>query len=372
MSEFESVVYAVEGRAGLSFRMEKPVSWRVLEIPEEEPQFDNPEYMLALQVCMAPYGAVVHSVAARPAYGDGAVSQWMGWLCEKQGIAVESVARLQVGDSAAMECMGVQDTEAGRMRMRVVFLEDGRRLFTVTSMAPEEIWGSVAPVFGRMVDSFRLVHVHGGTAPLEPGDAATAADAEDAAEPAEEMKATEARDVALAEDAGALDPEHSLNARLRDNGVGLVPRVLSVNAEEKYAVVGAGAVEAVFRVPFGWHVLDDGRRTLIFDASGRIQINLDLRLVGDEGVHGLLEAIEREHVEQQPGLAHVHFHAVGFECLSFRGLEVGEEVLEQTFLVKQAEREGMALVARVTAKEEDMGMAMNVAEVVLLSLGRGE
>ncbi|MFN7934596.1 MAG: hypothetical protein U0R19_14795 [Bryobacteraceae bacterium] len=364
MNEFESVVYDVAGRDGLSFRMEKPRSWRVLEIPEEEAQFDNPEYMLALQVCMAPYGAVVHSVAARPAYGDGAVSQWMTWLCEKQGIEVEAVERVQVGEAGAMACMGVQDTEAGRMRMRVVFLEDGRRLFTVTSMAPEEIWGSVAPVFARMTNSFRLVHVHGGTASLEPGDDSEAADSE--------VAATEAKDVALAEDAGSLNEEHPMNARLRDNGVGLVPRVLSVNLEERYAVVGAGAVESVFHVPLGWHVVDDGRRTLIFDAGGRIQINLDLRGLGDDGVHGLLERIEREHVEQQPGIEHVHFHAVGFECLSFRGMEVREEVLEQTFLVKQAEREGMALVARVTAKEEDMGMAMNVAEVVLLSLGRGD
>ncbi|MBS1824038.1 MAG: hypothetical protein JST93_01835 [Acidobacteria bacterium] len=363
MNEFESVVYEVEGRAGLSFRMEKPRSWRVLEIPEEEAQFDNPEYMLALQVTMAPYGAVVHSVAARPAYGDGAVSQWMGWLCEKQGIAVEAVERVQVGDSPAMACMGVQDTEAGRMRMRVVFLEDGRRLFTVTSMAPEEIWGSVAPVFARMVDSFRLVHVHGGTAALEPGEEAKAE--------TDEMAPTQARDVALAEDAGSLDPEHPMNARLRDNGVGLVPRVLSVNLEERYAVVGAGAVEAVFHVPLGWHVVDDGRRTLIFDAGGRIQINLDLRGIGGDGVHGLLEQIEREHEAQQPGIEHVHFHAVGFECLSFRGMVAGEEVLEQTFLVRQAEREGMALTARVTAKEEDMGMAMNVAEVVLLSWNAG-
>ena len=160
-----------------------------------------------------------------------------------------------------------------------------------------------------------------------------------------------------------------MNARLRDNGVGLVPRVLSVNAEEKYAVVGAGAVESIFRIPFGWHVIDDGRRTLIFDAAGRIQIHLDLRALTG-GIHDMIEALEQEHEQQQPGISHVHFHAAGFDCVAFRGMRVGEEVLDQTFLIREAEREGMALTARVTAKEEDMALAMETTEVVLLSIGK--
>lgn len=357
MSDFESTHIQRPGHSGLSFCFDRPRSWRVLDLPEEEAQFDNPEFMLPLSVCMAPYGAVIHSMAVRPAYGDGAVSQWMTWLCEKQGIAMGPLRATAVAESPAMEGEGVQETEAGRMRMRIVFLEDGRRLFTMTCMAAEEIWPSVSPLFERMLASFRLDEVHGATAPLEPVEP-----------PAAETPETTAIDVALAEDAGSLNPDHPMNTRLRDNGAGLVPRVLEVNAEEKYAVVGAGAVEAVFRVPFGWHVIDDGRRTLIFDAGGRIQINLDLRRTGDGGIHGLMERIEQEQEQQQPGITHVHFHAAGFDCLAFRGMQVGEEVLEQTFLLRAAPREGMALVARVTANEEDMNLAMNAAEVVLFSL----
>jgi len=357
MSDFESIYIQRAGHSGLSFRFDRPRSWRVLELPEEEAQFENPEFMLPLSVCMAPYGAVVHSVAVRPAYGDGAVAQWMTWLCEKQGIAMEPLKATALAESPAIEGEGIQDTEAGRMRMRIVFLEDGRRLFTMTCMAAEEIWPSVSPVFERMLGSFRLDEVHGATALLEPVD-----------QPAAEMAATKAADVALAEDAASLDPEHPINARLRDNGTGLVPRVLEVNAEEKYAVVGASAVESVFHVPLGWHVIDDGRRTLMFDAGGRIQINLDLRRTGDGSIHGLMERIEQEHEEQQPGIPHIHFHAAGFDCLAFRGMQVGEEVLEQTFLLRAAPREGLALVARVTASEADMALAMNAAEVVLLSL----
>lgn len=361
MSDFESIRIETAGRAGLTYCFDKPRSWRRLELPEEQAQFENPEFMLPLSVCMAPYGAVVHSIAVRPTFNDGAVTQWMKWLCEKQGIAMEPLHVVKVGDCGAVEGEGVQDTEAGRMRMRIVFLEDGQRLYTMTCMAPEEIWPSVRPQFERMVGSFRLDETRGSTAPIEPVGAAP-----------EEMTATQAADVALADDADSLDPEHPMNVRLREGGAGLVPRVLELNPAERYAVVGAGAVESVFRVPFGWHVIDDGRRTLIFDAGGRIQINLDLRRMDDGGVHGLMERIEREHEEQQPGIAHVHFHAVGFECLAFRGMEVGAEVLEQTFLLREARRQGLALVARVTASEQDMGLAMNAAEVVLLSLELGD
>lgn len=240
------------------------------------------------------------------------------------------------------------------MCMRILFLEDGRRLFTITCMAPEEIWAGAEAVFATMMESFRLDEVHGASAPLEP----TATAPEEAAK---------ACDVALAGDAGALDEAHPMNVRLRDQGAGLVPRLIEVNAEEKYAVVAAGAVESVFHVPFGWHVIDDGRRTLVFDTQGRIQINLDLRQTGG-AIHALMERIEQEHEAHQPGIPHVHFHAAGLECLAFRGLQVGAEVLDQTFLLRNAHRDGTALVARVTAHEDDMGLAMNTAEVVLLSL----
>jgi hypothetical protein len=279
----------------------------------------------------------------------------MEWLCQKQGISIDAPQRVERSGLAGLECTGRQNSEAGPMRMRIRFLEDGRRLFTVTCMAPEEIWAGVEAVFTTMMESFRLDQVHGATAALEPP--ATASE-----------ESTEACDVALAEDAGSFDAEHPMNARLRDQGAGLVPRLLKVNNREKYAVVAAGAVESIFHVPFGWHVIDDGRRTLIFDARGRIQINLDLRQTGHGGIHALMERIEHELTTQQPGIAHVHFHAAGLECLAFRGLQVGAEVLDQTYLLRSSHRDGMALVARVTAHENDMGFAMNTAEVVLLSL----
>ena len=44
----------------------RPLEFRPLDLPEEEPKFESPDYLIPLHVCMAPYGAVVFSVALRP------------------------------------------------------------------------------------------------------------------------------------------------------------------------------------------------------------------------------------------------------------------------------------------------------------------
>lgn len=357
MNEFETILCNPLAQTGLGFTFSKPASWQVLEIPAEPPQFDNPAFFLPLHVCMSPLAAIIHSVAARPAYDDGSVSQWMEWLCGQQGIAIESSRAVTIGASPAVECEGTQDSEAGPLRLRILFLEDGKRLFTVTCLAPAELWPTAEPIFAQMLGSFRLETVHGATAPLEQN-------LETQSPP------TEAKDVAIAADASSLDPDNPMNARLRDGGIGLVPRVLATNEQERYAVVGAGAVESTFHIPFGWHVVDDGRRTLIFDPDGRMQINLNLRRM-DGGVHDMLRDIEAEHERQQPGIPRVHFSAAGLECLAFRGLQVRDEILDQTFLVRESDWEGVALTARVTANQEDMPFAMNTAEVVLTSMQRG-
>jgi hypothetical protein len=197
--------------------------------------------------------------------------------------------------------------------------EDGRRLFNIGTLAPDAIWSSVEADFDRLLGSFALDDVQGITvAPLRqmtsesavdlsagvasavaspavasPAIRETAAGVPAAVDqplddsagdeplrneaPASDDRPTQAIDVALADDAASLDPDHPMNASLRDSGVGLVPRVIMVATREKFATVGAAAIEAMFRVPLGWHVIDDGRRTLVFDPDGSVRINLNLR-----------------------------------------------------------------------------------------------
>ena len=319
------------------------------------------------------------------------------------------------------------------MRSRSVFLEDGRRLFNIGTLAPEAIWPSVEADFDRLLGSFALEDVQGiTTAPLrlmtsepsidlsaaapppasgsdlhattsntapdrgaletvpsetvepqttEPNDDLAAgpsapdaeatpnwlAGADDrAASPNDQP--TRPADVALADDASSLDEDNAMNARLRDNGAGLVPRVLRVSAQEKYAVIGAGAIEATFHAPFGWHVIDDGKRTLVFDAGGAIQINLNLRPTPLGGERELLATVAQSLAEENPQAQFLTFELMDSPCLAARDLRIDGETLDQAYFFRPSHRDGLTLVCRVTADRDNITRAMNTAEVIITTL----
>ena len=45
---------------------------------------------------MAPYGAVVFSIAARPAFDDGTVQDWADYLAAQNNVSVEGVREARV------------------------------------------------------------------------------------------------------------------------------------------------------------------------------------------------------------------------------------------------------------------------------------
>ena len=400
------------GRAMLACSCLLPDGWVNVPIPEEEYDLDNPAVFVPVLVCMAPYGAVVFTIAARPAFDDGSVQDWAEYLAGQQNMSVERVREARIHRMPCLLVDATMPSEAGLMRSRSVFLEDGRRLFNIGALAPEAIWSSVQADFDRLLGAFALDEVHGITAaPLrqmtsEPAldlsaldlsaidlsagvdvtarETSTADDAvagatddsetDDLAESelvvdvAVDDRPTQAADVALADDASSLDPDHVMNARLRDAGAGLVPRVLMVVTDEKFAAVGAGAIEAVFHVPFGWHVIDDGTRTLVFDPDGSVQINLNLRPAASDEHQALLAAIGDDLARENPRALFLRLEILGMPCLAVRDLLIEGEQLDQAYLARPSNRPNLALVCRVTADRANMERAMNTAEVILRSL----
>ncbi|MBC8088259.1 MAG: hypothetical protein H7Z40_13405 [Phycisphaerae bacterium] len=401
-----------EGRAMLACSCVLPDTW-VQEPPAaEEYDLDNPAVFIPLVVCMAPYGAVVFTIAARPAFDSGAVQDWAEYLATQNGLTVESIREARVNRMPCIVIDATMPSEVGVMRSRSVFLEDGRRLFNIGALAPEAIWASVKDDFDRLLGAFALDDVQGITAaPMRemssegvvdltalsagaqpgvagPGALSSSADAGDRAEgltpnasaagepPAHSADSShespaQAADVALADDAATLDPDHPINARLRGSGAGLVPRVLSVVASEKYAVVEAAAVESLFRVPFGWHVTDDGKRTLIFDVAGNVQINLSLRPALPDGIYALLTSIGDDLAAENPQALFLKMELQGMPCLAVRDLLIDGVQLDQAYLARPSHRSDCALVCRITAARSEMERAVNTAEVVLSSMQAG-
>ena len=366
--------------ADLEFTYLRPANFHVVDLPNENPNFDDPTAFFPLQVIMANYGAVLFSVVARPAYEDGSIEDWAEFLASKEKLEIVSVQPATLAGMPALMIEALNPSEAGTMRMRTALLEDGKRFLNISVMAPDAIWTSVESTLHLTMTSFRLAEPRGSTTPLTRAEAKKlAAKAEpkpEAPAPAQSPNEPDADSIptppaalALAEDTATLDPEHPMNVRMRESGAGLTPRTLETNTAGKYAVVGAGAIVGTFNLPFGWHVIDDGRRTLVFDAGGKIQISLNLRR-DDGNTRALLEGIMAQARNEQPEIDPrlVNF-AADLPGLVLRNYRDGGDVLVQAFVAKRIRDDGLVHMARVTATPDDMTRAMNLAEVILRSLG---
>ena len=172
----------------------------------------------------------------------------------------------------------------------------------------------------------------------------------------------------------ALDPEHQINANLRDNGIGLVPRVLAVDEDAKTATVGCGAIMAMLDLPWGWHVIDDGRRVLVFDAVSQVQINL--RLVDGEGQDSavLIEHLIAKMAASVGEAKWLTLELAGMKTLAIRGLPVNqpgeaEVLVDQVYIYRPIEeRAGWYCEVRTTTDLGKVEPALDMVELMIGSL----
>lgn len=384
-------VVAPDAHPGLTCRFLKPAEFQLADVPAETPDFSASAVFMPLAIAVTHYGPMVFTLAARPAFDDGAVSQWLEYICGQEGYPHSPVTTTRVGLLPAVTCDATQRADDGTpMKMRFVLLEDGGRLLQMSAMSPEVFWPAALRKMSPMLESFELREVRGTKVPLLPGGpppqppAPEAPLAETETPPAETKPAPasahtapapptsasvptallqpeEVAALALAEDTVSLDPEHPFNVDLRDRGAGLVPRVAGLDPATKSVRIAAGAVEGIFRVPFGWHVMDDGRRTLVFDAGGRIQVNLTLRRHEGASTTEFAMQLLQQYLEQQPGLPTIQRELSGIAVSAVRGVVIGSETLDQYFLVRDVGREGLYLVAKVNTSAADCARAMDLA-----------
>jgi hypothetical protein len=175
----------------LSCSCELPDAWVKVPVPDEQYDFDNPSVFLPIVVCMAPYGAIVFTIAARPAFEDGTVQDWAEYLAAQNSLTIQSMREARINRMPCILVDATMPSEVGVMRSRSVFLEDGKRLYNIGTLAPEALWPSVEADFNYMLGAFRLDEMHGITAvPLRLMTAA--ATVVDLAEPVAEIKAARA------------------------------------------------------------------------------------------------------------------------------------------------------------------------------------
>lgn len=375
--------------AGLDFRVEWPTDWVDVPIPEETHDFDDALHMATVAILMAPWAAIVFAVAARPVYAEGTIAQWLEWSARQRGIDPGAMERQLVGPHAAVGCWGAQIEDGTVMRARIAMFEDGDRLVVVNCMAPDPLWASVAPAFEHMLKTFALEAPRGSRVALAPPDlplgdstmtdgartSGTTASSRgplplpdfDGAETKMEPGEVTAADVALAATQATFEPEHPMNVRMRNSGSGLVPNVLDHHDQERWATLAPGSLRATLRVPFGWHVIDDGKRVLVFDAEGHTQVNLNLLPRGGRTDDAILVAKVPDLERQWPKMRHLRTTVEGLECLLVRDAEVDRSPIEQAYILRGAPGD-MVLQTRVTSTPSHFRRAADLAQVLLRDL----
>lgn len=395
--------------AELGFTTQLPADWISHELPQEDVDFSDPTNLLPLGVVTAPHAAIIFAFAARPAYDDGTLHDWAWFHLKHHQLEPRAVGRDFVAGVPAVSGEAVQQSELGPMIVRFAFLEDGNRLLNLSLTAPELLADSVRDAWFAMLKSFTLETPRGSRFPREEHPDLTPAapipepwlDAQDntpdpipnpggaesnATEPQqsegtgesgvpvrdiamsvpEEATPKKCRfsDFALEDDTTSLDPATSINDNLISRGVGLVPNIVEVSEEARRARVACGAILGSIDVPYGWHVLDDGRRVLVFEPTGQVQISLNLIPTEGRSSPEILDALEAEMRRDYPDPEFFRGQQGRVHALGARNLSDGGQPLEQYHLLLPYRDDSMVLRARITTTPERSTDACTLGELI--------
>lgn len=164
--------------AEIAFSVGLPHGFAVLDVPLENLEFEKPTFMAPLMVASSEVALAVLTVAARPAYEDGSVMQWLQFFTSDTTITghamdLKSLMPGRIGakgkEHPAILATAEQVQDGTRLRLHIAMLEDGGRLVIVMAMVPEELWPSFGEQLAAAVESFALDAPKGPTMPLIPG-----------------------------------------------------------------------------------------------------------------------------------------------------------------------------------------------------------
>ena len=387
--------------ADLGFTAQLPIDWISHNLPSEDVDFSNPTTLVPLALVCAPHSVMVFGFAARPAYDDGTLQDCANFLLKHNQLEPRALGRDQVAGVPAIVGEATQPSDLGTMVARFAFLEDGNHLLNLTLTAPELFADTLAQAWIEMLRSFTLTNPRGSRFKSEPVGNAAASEPRSGREilpeagprpatpiildsdsgepllpivtnenpppPPSEDGRPSFHDFAVSDDSNSLDDDHPMNVNLRNRGVGLIPNIAELSDRERRATLAAGAILAQFDVPYGWHVLDDGKRTLVFEPSGKVQISMNL--IPREGREdpAILDEIEHQTRNDYPQPEFTRMAAGRIQALGVRNIADGDQPLEQYHMLIAFSDDSRVLRARVTTTPDQATRACNLAELILNS-----
>jgi hypothetical protein len=148
-----------------SFACDIPRGWQRIPLPPATIDFTNPGVMRPICVFTPSYGALVFTVATRPILPKMTPADALNFLARLQEFEVGPIEQVDLPCGPVAQTLATQRSGEETLRMRLVMLEDGGRLFSIAAMAPALLWDAVKPTLDRIVETFTLLE------PEEPGGA---------------------------------------------------------------------------------------------------------------------------------------------------------------------------------------------------------
>lgn len=169
--------------------------------------------------------------------------------------------------------------------------------------------------------------------------------------------------------AASLSQDHPLNANLRNNGIGLVPRIVSVDEQAGCATLACGSILARLSIPLGWHIFDDGRRVLVFDEGSTVQVNFQLVDTKGHAAELLIQHIANLVTGQHPEAEWITTDLAGMATIAFRGLKIDDEYCDQVhMLLETPGKKGLFCEIRVVCRPDDIVKTMDMVEAIFRTI----
>lgn len=151
--------------ADLEFEMEVPQQWLAPELPPASDDYSDPTLFLPLAIRVAPMSPVILAVAARPAYENGTIRDWVPYLIQQQQYQPLAMGEGNVGALKAIIGSARQpESDIGPRHLRFAFFEDGGRLINIFLSTPEGIGREAEDVWQSALKSFKLARPRGQSA----------------------------------------------------------------------------------------------------------------------------------------------------------------------------------------------------------------
>lgn len=173
------------------------------------------------------------------------------------------------------------------------------------------------------------------------------------------------KDFARSNTTECLDPEHKMNAYMRDNGIGLFPNVCGLDIQDLSATFACGAIQCYVTIPLGWFIFDDGHRVLVYDEDSQVQVNFELG--SSEGLTDVdvIEQVIAQHVSNIEGAEWRTLELAGMKSIAIRGIPMQGEHVDQVYIVKATPDPNSWLIVRTTCLPSAIVETMNMVEVML-------